>query len=482
MLCTGADCRLGNRWVDLCSRLPRSPPAASLRRSSACASGQHQHPSGCHPRESSTTDGYDVQALAEDGTTAEKSPASGTASSHVLPALRHLLMKPVVGADWIPPTMSVHGALIKQSSSLAERGDSADSPPTLKPEPLSTAPNIKQEFVAVSQHNDFDVRDRLTTTSGFWSRPEVHHESRPPRKRRPEVCTYVRSSYNTSGCNSGKPTTNAGSCGEYPVQNGILSEPEVERCPSDLSSVPPDITVDRSPNPEITQRNNEGIVTDRRADHCFAHAPRKRFRYEFLSYVDDGAVANSLITSAAAKDAAVGHTRDRNNVINLTTSTRVSPDHPRTRDVAVQCAMTTGDDVGDVNPEAPGYGDPRRPVHHLLPCSTSTDNLTSFCWYCGIVFDDDVLHAIHMGCHSVADKFVCNVCGLACGDRYGFNSHLVRGHIQATAVSEQPAPGSVLPLQLPSTARLVPQTTSLPASSLSTTSADSHRWTAYERC
>ena len=286
-----------------------------------------------------------------------------------------------------------------------------------------------------------------------------------------------------SECDAGKLAANAGSSGGYPVQNGIPPEAEVDRCPSDLSSAPPDITVDRSPNLGMVQ-HIEGVVADRRVDECFAHAPRKRFRYDVLSYVDDGDFAKSQVAAAAAR-VDVSPTGNGHDVINLTTSTRVSSDCARTRDVAVQCVLNAGVDEGDEDREYSGFGNPRRPIRQRLPstcgCQSSADDLASFCWYCGIVFDDDVLHAIHMGCHSVADKFVCNVCGLACGDRYGFNSHLVRGHIQTTTVSEQSAPGPVLPLQLPSTARLVPQTASLPASSKSTSSTDSHRWTAYER-
>ena len=462
-----ADGRLDSRWLDLCSRVPRSPPAPSLRRSSAYASSHHHHhQSGFHPRQSSSTNGCDVHSPGGDRRTTDvKSPRSG--SSQVLPALRRLLLKPLAATDWIQPASSVHKPSTKPSSFAR---DPADSPPTLKPEPLSIAPKIKQEFVVNSQHNCNGIPHRLKTTSGLCSTPEVH-ELRPPMKRRSELCAYVNSSDSTSGGDDGKIATNTGSNGECTVINGSQSEPEVERCPSDLSSAPPDITVDQSPNSGITQCN-EGVVVERRADECFTHAPRKRFRYEFLSYVD----ANSQVTAAA-----VGQTGNGNDVINLSTSTRVSSDCGRTRDVAIQCVLTAEDNEDEADLEMPGFKDSRRPVHCRLPstcgCSTTPDTLSSFCWYCGIVFDDDVLHAIHMGCHSVADKFVCNVCGLACGDRYGFNSHLVRGHIQATAVSEQPAPGSVLPLQLPSTARLVPQTTSLPAP---TSSADGHRWTTYE--
>lgn len=50
------------------------------------------------------------------------------------------------------------------------------------------------------------------------------------------------------------------------------------------------------------------------------------------------------------------------------------------------------------------------------------------CCHCGIVFEDEVLYSIHIGCHSHTDPFVCNVCGKQCGNKYGFYSHIMRGH------------------------------------------------------
>lgn len=466
-----SDCRLGNRWWEICSQLSRSSPTAPLHRSSVALSTQHQYPA-----ESSAADGCDIQAPDGNGTAEERSTGSaGSGSSQVLPALRRLLLKPLVGPGWTQPPKTMGGP-----SPGKPTRDSSDSPPTLKPEPLSTEPTIKQEVVAYdSQLNGSDV---MKTTSGFRNTSPEVHESRPPRKRRPEVRACSDS---TSGCDAG--LTNGGSNGKCPPQNGMPSEPEVERCPSDLSSAPPDIAGDRSPKTEVIRRS-EGIAVDRRVVDCFAHAPRKRFRYEFMSYAGNGTVANREDTAAAAS-VDVSQTGSGSDVINLTTSTRASSHREKTRDAAVQCALAGEDgSCGEGELKASGFSeDPRRAIYGRQPpacgCSTSAGNLASFyCWYCGIAFEDDVLHAIHMGCHSVADKFVCNVCGLACGDRYGFNSHLVRGHVQATAVSEQPAPGSALSLQLPGTARLVPQTVSLPLSSRPTSSAaDTYCCTAYDR-
>ncbi|KAL8578466.1 hypothetical protein ACOMHN_028738 [Nucella lapillus] len=50
------------------------------------------------------------------------------------------------------------------------------------------------------------------------------------------------------------------------------------------------------------------------------------------------------------------------------------------------------------------------------------------CLHCGISFEDEVLFSIHLGCHSHTDPFVCNVCGKKCQNKYGFYSHIMRGH------------------------------------------------------
>ena len=57
------------------------------------------------------------------------------------------------------------------------------------------------------------------------------------------------------------------------------------------------------------------------------------------------------------------------------------------------------------------------------------------CPHCGIIFDDSVLHSIHMGCHNHSDPFVCNVCGEQCSNKYGFYTHIMRGHHSMVPVS-----------------------------------------------
>lgn len=50
------------------------------------------------------------------------------------------------------------------------------------------------------------------------------------------------------------------------------------------------------------------------------------------------------------------------------------------------------------------------------------------CQHCNISFHDVILHSIHMGCHNRNEPFCCNVCGSQCADKYGFYTHIMRGH------------------------------------------------------
>ena len=50
------------------------------------------------------------------------------------------------------------------------------------------------------------------------------------------------------------------------------------------------------------------------------------------------------------------------------------------------------------------------------------------CTFCNIQFGDEVLYSIHMGCHNHTEPFVCNICGKDCSNKYGFYTHIMRGH------------------------------------------------------
>ncbi|XP_052834511.1 ikaros family zinc finger protein isoform X1 [Octopus bimaculoides] len=88
---------------------------------------------------------------------------------------------------------------------------------------------------------------------------------------------------------------------------------------------------------------------------------------------------------------------------------------------AVQCELLpsrrTGSRSVSIASESEGSEQPST--------ATTTDNR---CIYCGVTFEDEVLFSIHIGCHSHTDPFVCNVCGKQCTNKYGFYSHIMRGH------------------------------------------------------
>lgn len=74
---------------------------------------------------------------------------------------------------------------------------------------------------------------------------------------------------------------------------------------------------------------------------------------------------------------------------------------------------------------------PRHLTSRTLSADSEQQSVTGSetrCLHCGITFDDEVLFTIHIGCHSHTDPFVCNVCGKKCYSKYGFYSHIMRGH------------------------------------------------------
>ncbi|XP_045165454.2 uncharacterized protein LOC123529264 [Mercenaria mercenaria] len=66
-------------------------------------------------------------------------------------------------------------------------------------------------------------------------------------------------------------------------------------------------------------------------------------------------------------------------------------------------------------------------------CNTTKSDLVQQiqalrCEHCTIIFEDDVIHSLHMGCHSLEDPFKCNICGNIYNNKYGFYTHFIRGH------------------------------------------------------
>ncbi|XP_006820244.1 uncharacterized protein LOC102807491 [Saccoglossus kowalevskii] len=60
-------------------------------------------------------------------------------------------------------------------------------------------------------------------------------------------------------------------------------------------------------------------------------------------------------------------------------------------------------------------------------CDSSTQDDVWRCSHCHIIFPDNVMYTIHMGCHGLKSPFQCNICALECYDKYEFASHIARG-------------------------------------------------------
>lgn len=64
--------------------------------------------------------------------------------------------------------------------------------------------------------------------------------------------------------------------------------------------------------------------------------------------------------------------------------------------------------------------------HETKPDNSSTPSKPFHCKFCGILFEDAVLHTIHMGYHGYNDVFTCNMCGEKCSDRISFHLHIAK--------------------------------------------------------
>jgi len=57
----------------------------------------------------------------------------------------------------------------------------------------------------------------------------------------------------------------------------------------------------------------------------------------------------------------------------------------------------------------------------------SPENDTWKCMHCSIMFPDNIMYGLHMGCHSVGHPFQCNICGKKCANRHDFMFHFSIG-------------------------------------------------------
>lgn len=67
----------------------------------------------------------------------------------------------------------------------------------------------------------------------------------------------------------------------------------------------------------------------------------------------------------------------------------------------------------------------KSPDNGTTSSSSSTPKMYD-CKFCGISFQDAVLHTIHMGYHGYNDVFTCNMCGEKCSDRITFFLHIAK--------------------------------------------------------
>ncbi|XP_076104270.1 uncharacterized protein LOC143072968 [Mytilus galloprovincialis] len=111
------------------------------------------------------------------------------------------------------------------------------------------------------------------------------------------------------------------------------------------------------------------------------------------------------------------------NVVNTTVKSE-------TTTIGVQCGLHKSDSLIEISQIQPTVdcGIQCELMHHSRVVAADCPVKENTCGHCGITFDDEVLYSIHIGCHSHTDPFVCNVCGKQCSNKYGFYSHIMRGH------------------------------------------------------
>lgn len=69
----------------------------------------------------------------------------------------------------------------------------------------------------------------------------------------------------------------------------------------------------------------------------------------------------------------------------------------------------------------------KHPKNQRLSIGSETESVLWECSHCSIVFPDNIMYGLHMGCHAVGSPFQCNVCGKKCSDRHDFMFHFTIG-------------------------------------------------------
>lgn len=69
----------------------------------------------------------------------------------------------------------------------------------------------------------------------------------------------------------------------------------------------------------------------------------------------------------------------------------------------------------------------RQSEHTAQPQDSAPDTSKLYnCKFCGIYYEDAIVHTIHMAHHGFNDTFMCNKCGVQCNDRVSFNMHIAQ--------------------------------------------------------
>ncbi len=121
---------------------------------------------------------------------------------------------------------------------------------------------------------------------------------------------------------------------------------------------------------------------------------------------------------------------------NCTGSPIPSPDHTTlANEMSTQCSLLLpienlphSSSSSSLSPGHTPQGSPCSPSSQQGIVNTAALSEHTLCPHCNIQFGDEVLHSIHMGCHNLTDAFVCNLCGKECMNKYGFYTHIMRGH------------------------------------------------------
>lgn len=150
---------------------------------------------------------------------------------------------------------------------------------------------------------------------------------------------------------------------------------------------------------------------------------QQRYRGETIPQNEPTTCMESIRTNSTDSSSSQQEVRSSaENVVNTTVKSE-------TTTIGVQCGLYKSDAIITNQPISIDCGIQCELLQQRATTTTGECSVKeNTCDHCGITFEDEVLYSIHIGCHSHTDPFVCNVCGKQCSNKYGFYSHIMRGH------------------------------------------------------